>query len=737
MTVSNAPCTAATATYTINVRATPTATAGGSQTICQTTPTATVSGATATNGTILWTVQTGNGTITAGANTLTPTYTVNAADAGTTVTLLMTVSNAPCTAATATYTIIVDPSTPTITPSGTTSFCFGGNVILTASTSASYQWIRNGTDIVGAINQTYTAYTAGSYTVRVNNACGTNTSAATTITVSNPSQAPTSISATATTICNGTSTTLTVVGGSLGTNGTWRWYTDAGFTISAGTGTSIIVSPSASTTYYVRAEDAPPCSANTAAVNVTVTVNPNPTISTTGVINAVCFASYNRNTVLVYAGTTNSPNSYSIDWDAVANTAGLADQAPSAFGFSGGGPSNLSTINVSGNTPTGTYNGVMTITNANGCTATQVVSVTVNPLPTITASAAAASKCYSASAQTSTLAYSATANTPTTYSISWDAAPANSFVAVTNAALGASPITINIPAATAVGIYTGNITVTNANGCVSYSTPFNITINPLPTSAISGSATICPAGSTAISIALTGTQPWSVTYTDGTTPVTVTGITASPYVFNVSPTSTKTYTVTALNDANSCAATSMTGSATVTVSPLPVITTNSVVSRCGAGVVNLTASSAGNTINWYAAASGGGILATGNNYSPTISANTTFYVEAVGPGVCPAPRTAVVATTDAVYVNNASQCLTGNSFQFSIGCLTAGATYIWNFGDGSSYTGQTPPAHVYTQANNYSVQLITRVGNIDSYTSIPISVNPMPVASFVTYVKHW
>ncbi|MEI7594900.1 MAG: T9SS type A sorting domain-containing protein [Bacteroidota bacterium] len=85
----------------------PTATAGGNTTIA-TTGTATVSGATATNGTIAWT-ENGAGTITAGASTLTPTYTAAAGDAGNVVTLTMTVTGtAPCaTQVTATYTVNV------------------------------------------------------------------------------------------------------------------------------------------------------------------------------------------------------------------------------------------------------------------------------------------------------------------------------------------------------------------------------------------------------------------------------------------------------------------------------------------------------------------------------------------------------------------------------------------------------------------------------------------------------
>jgi hypothetical protein len=84
-----------------------------------------------------------------------------------------------------------------------------------------------------------------------------------------------------------------------------------------------------------------------------------------------------------------------------------------------------------------------------------------------------------------------------------------------------------------------------------------------PTATISGNGTLCNA-STTISVALTGTQPWSITYTNGSTPTTVTGITSSPYTFTVSPTTATTYTLTAASD-NSCAAipAALSGSATV------------------------------------------------------------------------------------------------------------------------------------------------------------------------------
>lgn len=52
---------------------------------------------------------------------------------------------------------------------------------------------------------------------------------------------------------------------------------------------------------------------------------------------------------------------------------------------------------------------------------------------------------------------------------------------------------------------------------------------------------------------------------------------------------------------------------------------------CGPGVVNLSATGTG-TLNWYDAQVGGAQVNTGNNYSPSISTTTTYYVQNVSGG---------------------------------------------------------------------------------------------------------
>jgi hypothetical protein len=55
-------------------------------------------------------------------------------------------------------------------------------------------------------------------------------------------------------ICGGIQTSITAVGGTLGTGGTWNWYSTNCGTSLVGTGTTLNVTPSVTTTYYVRAE---------------------------------------------------------------------------------------------------------------------------------------------------------------------------------------------------------------------------------------------------------------------------------------------------------------------------------------------------------------------------------------------------------------------------------------------------------------------------------------------------
>lgn len=105
-------------------------------------------------------------------------------------------------------TITVSPKpTVSVTASGSTKFCEGGNVVLDAGAGfASYSW-KNGANTVGT-GRTLRVTAAGSYTVTVANAAGcTATSTATAVTV-NPVPTVTVTASGSTSFCQGDSVTL-------------------------------------------------------------------------------------------------------------------------------------------------------------------------------------------------------------------------------------------------------------------------------------------------------------------------------------------------------------------------------------------------------------------------------------------------------------------------------------------------------------------------------------------------
>jgi uncharacterized repeat protein (TIGR03803 family) len=121
--------------------------------------------------------------------------------------------------------------TPAITPSGPTTFCQGGNVVLDAGSGyVSYSWSPN-----GETTQTITVSASGSYSVTVtdvNGCAGTSSPAAVTVN-SNPSPVVT------VTQCLPPNTSGNVASASGSAGDTYAW-TISGGTIDSGQGTSLI-----------------------------------------------------------------------------------------------------------------------------------------------------------------------------------------------------------------------------------------------------------------------------------------------------------------------------------------------------------------------------------------------------------------------------------------------------------------------------------------------------------------
>jgi gliding motility-associated-like protein len=139
----------------------------------------------------------------------------------------------------------------------------------------------------------------------------------------------------------------------------------------------------------------------------------------------------------------------------------------------------------------------------------------------------------------------------------------------------------------AVAIGSGSCGNTNSNGAL-------LIAKPKPTAVFSGSTSLCGTGSRSLGVSLTGTGPWSITYT--TTPsggsTTVSNIISSPFYFSVNPSGATTYAITSVSDAY-CTNSTLTGNVSTTVSVAPTITPSNANSCFGSGSFNLSYSSTG------------------------------------------------------------------------------------------------------------------------------------------------
>ena len=91
------------------------------------------------------------------------------------------------------------------------------------------------------------------YYARVVGACGASLCKSVIVKTKDGSLAATGVTASANNFCTGGSSTLTVVGGFLGSSSQWKWYKGSCSGTSIGSGNSIIVTPASTTTYFVRA----------------------------------------------------------------------------------------------------------------------------------------------------------------------------------------------------------------------------------------------------------------------------------------------------------------------------------------------------------------------------------------------------------------------------------------------------------------------------------------------------
>ncbi|TND08683.1 MAG: hypothetical protein FD123_1899 [Bacteroidetes bacterium] len=371
------------------------------------------------------------------------------------------------------------PTPTAVTISGNSSLCTGDSANLTATTSANatfYTWtVPVGLTFNSGQNTTsinITGATPGTYTVTcqpVNGTCSLSGPTATFVVTVNalPVVAASSTSAT---ICDGDSSILSVTGAA-----TYTWMPGSL------SGTPVTVTPNTTTTYTVTGTDVNGCVDSDV---ITVSVNALPTVSASS-DSTICngeSVSLSASGAVIYA------------WNPGSLT---------------GNPVTVS--------PTSTTTYTVTGTDSSGCSNMATVTITVNALPTIAATAVDSSICVGGSV-------SLTGTGGTAYA--W--MPGS----LTGSTVTASP--------TSNTTYT--VTGTDANGCSNTAT-IDITVNALPTPTLTSPATVCVGDG---NYTLTG-SPAGGTFSG-------TGVTGNS--FSPSTAGTGTFTITySFTDANGCTGT--------------------------------------------------------------------------------------------------------------------------------------------------------------------------------------
>ena len=303
---------------------------------------------------------------------------------------------------------------------------------------------------------------------------------------------------------------------------------------------------------------------------------------------------------------------------------------------------------------------------------------------------------------------------------------------------GANTATITISSTTTSDSAAYDVWVTNSCGAA-LSTAATLTVNALPTATVSGSATICAGGSTTISAALTGTAPWNVTWSDGTTQ---TDVATSPASRSISPSSTTNFTVTAVSDAN-CTGTSS-GSATITVNPLPTATVSGTTTICPGGSTSIQAALTGTgpwTVTWSDSFSES-VGSSPEIRSVSPSSNTTYTVTSVSDANCTGTSSGsavitisssptVTATSDAPFYNGAYQIIAGQTLQLTASTVANATAYNWSRDGGSTFaSGQTvsdvPPSGTHTYTVTVPTSCGTAVGSTPSIVVLSVDASGVP-----------
>ena len=627
---------------------------------------------------------------------------------------------------------ISEPVSITANATSTQSTCGQSNgsaSVVVSGGTAPYSIVWSPGNLAGG---TITNLSAGTYTANITDNSGCTFSVSTTVNQLSSLSAASSN----TPVCQNGTLNLTGGGG-----GTYAWSGPNGFTSSTQNPSIPNVSTAASGTYTLTVTSAPGCVSTTTTA---VTINPLPAPTATS-NSPVC-----ENGTLTLTGGGGGTYSWS---------------GPNGFTSSTQNPS-IPNVSIAA---AGTYS--LTVTSAANCVANTTTSITINPLPTPTASnnsplcnagtlnlsglgggsyAWTGPNSFSSTLQnpsitnvtalnagTYTLTVTSAANCVATATTSVIINPTLIVSAGNNGPLcagnnlnitastgaswswtGPNGFTSNqqnpsLPNATTSMSGTYSVTATDAFGCVG-SASTTVVVNALPTPVITGNSPLCANQTLILNVNSTGTYTW-------TGPNSFSSSNQNPSIPGITTAASGTYSLTVI-DVNNCQAQA---TFPVTVNPLPIVTVTG-ASVCANQTVNLGASGGilyswsgpnGFTSNVQNPSIPNATTSAAGNYTVTVTdANNCVNanVAIVSVNIAPAPT----ATSNSPVCENQVLNLFGNG----------GATYAWSGPHGFIFAGQNPSINAVSLAASGTYTLTaTDANNCVGQTTVNVVVNSLPI----------
>jgi large repetitive protein len=583
------------------------------------------------------------------------------------------------------------PVTPTITTDGPTTFCTGGSVTLTSSSTINNVWST------GETTQAITVTASGDYSVTVGTAGCTATSTITTVTVNSAATTPTITAGGPTTFCTGGSVTLT---SSSATDNLWS---------TTETTQSITVSTSGDYTVTVGTAG---CTATSTIT--TVVVNPMPTTPTITAGGPTTFCSGGSVTLTSSSATDNLWSTGEVTQSITVSTSGDYTVTVGTAGCTATSTITTVVVNPLPATPTITAGGPTTFCSGGSVTltsssasdnlwstgeSTQSITVSTSGDYTVTVGTAG---CTSTSAITTVTANPSpatptiTAGGPTTFCSGGSVTLSSSSATDNLWSTGESTQSITVSTS-------GDYTVTvGTGGCTSTSTITTVSVNSnpaTPTVTAGGPTTFCAGDNVTLTSSAASGNTWSNGETTQSIIVTASG----------------DYSVTV--GASGCSASSTITTVVVNPSPAtPTITAGGPTTFCSGGSVTLTSSSATDNL-W----------STGEVTQSITVTTSGDYTVTVGIGGCTSTST---ITTVSVNSNPATPTVTaGGPTTF---CAGDNVTLTSSAASGNTWSnGETTQSIIVTASGDYSVT-VGASGCSASSTITTVVVNPSPATPTIT-----